>query len=63
MLDELMPLAEELVEVVVTPEEAEGSTGDMVCSEMEQVAAQRMLGPSVHAQTAEALSEALRKLV
>lgn len=63
MLDELMPLAEELVEVVVTPEEAEGSTGDMVCSEMEQVAAQRMLGPSVHAQTAEALSEALHKLV
>lgn len=63
MLDELMPLVEELVEVVVSPQEAEESTSEMICSEMEQVAAERMLGPSVHAQTAEAVTAALRKLV
>ncbi len=63
MLDELMPLVEDLVEVVVTPDEAEGSTGEMVFSEMEQVAARKMLGPSVHTQTAAAVSHVLRALI
>lgn len=63
MLDELMPLVEDLVEIVVSPREAEASTEEMVCSEMEQVAAERMLGPSVHEQAAEAVTAALRNLV
>jgi len=63
MVDELMPLVDDLVEVVVSPNEAEGSTDEMVFSEMEQVAAKRMLGPSVHGQTATALTKVLQGLI
>ncbi|TCL01095.1 hypothetical protein BXY66_2403 [Shimia isoporae] len=63
MLDELRPLVDEIVEVVVTPEEAEEAFEEMVCSEMEQVAAKQMLGPKVHEQTAKALSRVLQELV
>jgi hypothetical protein len=63
MLDELLPLVQDIVEVVVAPEEAEGPVDEMVCTQMEEVAAKAMLGPKVHKDTADAITKALHDLV
>ncbi|MBE1291107.1 MAG: hypothetical protein GJ677_01325 [Rhodobacteraceae bacterium] len=63
MLEELRPMVDDIVEVVVSKEaQAEGITG-MQCTDMERVAAQRMLGVAAHQEAAEALAKPLRKLV
>lgn len=62
MIEELRPMVEEVVEVVVSQEaQASGTTG-MQCSEMEEVAAKKMLGAQAHIETASALSHSLSRL-
>lgn len=60
MLDILRPLVEDVIEVVASPEAMAKGTEGMVFSEMEKVAAQRVLGPGVHQQAAEAIAEKLQ---
>lgn len=60
MLDVLQPLVTDLIEVVASPEALRQGSEGMVFSEMEKLAAQRLLGPAVHQQAAEAIAAKLQ---
>lgn len=63
MLNEVSAFADEVVEVVVTPEEiADGFCG-LAFNEFEEPAAREMLGAVAHARTAAALDAALRRIL
>ncbi|MGR3364776.1 MAG: DUF6473 family protein [Maritimibacter harenae] len=63
MLNAVAPFAEDVVEVVVTPDEiAEGFEG-LVFSEFEEPSARGMLGTVAHARAASALDASLRRLL
>lgn len=63
MINEIAPLATEVVEVVASPAaRAMGSDG-MVFSEMEAMAAAEMQGPAAHAEAAKAVFDALGRMV
>ncbi|WP_422048958.1 DUF6473 family protein [Shimia sp.] len=63
MIEELRPLVEDIVEVVLSEEAmAQGVTG-MAFGDMERGAAQRMLSVKGHEETAEALAESLQVLM
>ena len=60
MIEELRPLVEDIVEVVASEAaQARGMDG-MSCTQMERVAAQRMLGPVAHREASATLARALR---
>lgn len=56
MLDSLRGGVEQIVEVVVSPAAKAAGTAGMVYSEMEEAAAQEMLGPMAHSEAEAALS-------
>ncbi|MEP5008372.1 DUF6473 family protein, partial [Roseobacter sp.] len=62
MIEELRPLVEDIVEVVASKAALSQGMQGMSCSPMEQVAAQRMLGPVAHKEASAAITKALGKL-
>ena len=60
MLDVLRPLVEDVIEVVASHEALSKGAEGMVFSEMEKAAAQRVLGPAVHMEAAEAIAARLQ---
>ncbi len=63
MIEELRPMVEDIVEVVTSEEaQAQGSEG-MLCTEMERVAAQRMLSLKAHEETASAMAASLSEVI
>lgn len=63
MIDEVAPFVEDVVEVVVSPDEiAEGFAG-LAFNEFEEAQAREMLGTVAHARAASALNRALRNLL
>ncbi|GAA6181587.1 MULTISPECIES: DUF6473 family protein [unclassified Shimia] len=60
MIEELRPLVEDVVEVVVSDKAVSQGIEGMQFTELERVAAQRMLGVQAHVETATALSRALK---
>lgn len=63
MLTAVEPFVEEIVEVVVSPEEiAEGRNG-LVYAELEEPMLAAMLGTTAHAKTADALDKAMRRIL
>lgn len=63
MLDAVAPFVEEIVEVVVTPEEIADGFAALAFNEFEEPVARGMLGTVAHARTAAALDAALRRLI
>lgn len=59
MLEEVMPYADDMVEVVVDPSEIEEGFAGLVYSEMESLAARGVLGTVAHEKTAQALAPVL----
>jgi ABC-type molybdenum transport system ATPase subunit/photorepair protein PhrA len=63
MIEELRPMVDDVVEVVVSKQaQAKGMEG-MQCTDMERVAAQRMLNVAAHQETADALEKSLSNLI
>lgn len=63
MIEELRPMVDDIVEVVVSQDaQAQGISG-MQCTDMERVAAQRMLGVAAHQEVADALQKPLTQLI
>lgn len=62
MLDELSPLATEVVECIVPPATMTGTEG-MLFTESDAVAAAQLPGPEFHARVAEMLAPVLRRLL
>ena len=60
MLDVLRPLVDDVIEVVASNEALSKGAEGMVFSEMEKAAAQRVLGPAVHMEAAEAIAARLQ---
>ncbi len=60
MLDVLQPLVEDVIEVVVSPDALEKGTDGMVFSDMEKVAARRLLGAAAHQEAADVLIKRLQ---
>lgn len=63
MVNGLRTMATELVEVVASPEALSAGTEGMVFADMDEAAAQTMLGPQLHREVADALLPALRRLI
>ncbi|MAM61805.1 DUF6473 family protein [Maritimibacter sp. UBA3975] len=63
MLDAVSPFVEEIVEVVVTPDEISEGFAGLAYTEFEAPAARGMLGISAHERAASALDAALRRLL
>lgn len=59
MLDVLHPLVSDVIEVVASPEALKHGSEGMVFSEMEKVAARRLLGPAAHQEAAAAIAQKL----
>ncbi|MDF3416166.1 hypothetical protein HKX54_16970 [Sulfitobacter sp. M57] len=62
MMDEITPLATEVIEVVATDTALAQGTQGMIFDEMDVMAASEMLGPLAHQQAADALIEVIGKL-
>ena len=62
MVNEVLPLAAEVVEVKIAPEEIAEGLDEMVFTDLEAPAAREMLGPVAHGQVARALEPVLRRL-
>jgi hypothetical protein len=62
MIDLIAPLVTEVVEVVASPQARAAGTKGMVYGDMEEPAAQEMLGPLAHEEAAIALAPVLRRL-
>lgn len=60
MLDALLPLVDDVIEAVVSPGALEHGCEGMVFSDMEKVAAQRLLGPAAHQEAAQAIIDAMK---
>ena len=63
MLEEVIPFASSYVEVVASQHAIEAGTEGMVYTEYEAPAARMMLGPQMHKDIANALSDALKELL
>lgn len=63
MLDEVAPFVNEVVEIVVTPDEIAAGFTDLAFTEFEVPAARGLLGPLAHARAAAALDAALRRVL
>lgn len=63
MIEELRPMVDDVVEVVVSDEARAFGVEGMQCTDMERVAAQRMLGVKAHEEAADALEQSLTKFV
>ena len=63
MVDDLRPLVTELVEVTASPEAVSAGTEGMVFADMDEAAAQMMLGPQLHREVADALVPVLTRLM
>ncbi len=63
MLDAVAPFVEEIVEVVVTPEEIVDGFAGLAFNEFEEPVARGMLGTVAHARAAAALDASLRRLL
>ncbi|WP_299355898.1 DUF6473 family protein [uncultured Shimia sp.] len=55
MLDVLQPLVQDVIEVVASPDALEKGSEGMVFSDMEKIAARRLLGPAAHREAAKAI--------
>ena len=60
MLDVLRPLVEDVIEVVASPNALAKGVEGLVFSDMEKVAARRVLGPAAHQEAAEAIAQRLQ---
>ena len=63
MIEEIRPLVDDLIEVTVSEAALKQGTEGMICSEMELLAARKMLGPAAHAEAMAALSAPLQLLL
>ena len=63
MMDEVAPLATEVVEVVATPQAVQAGTEGMVFSQMEAMAAAEMLGPKAHGEAEAQLAKVLHGMI
>ncbi|PSL17542.1 DUF6473 family protein [Shimia abyssi] len=61
MLEELRPLVDDIVEVVASDAALAKGVEGMNCTQMERVAAQRMLGPAAHTEASEVLVGSLER--
>lgn len=60
MIETLRPIVSDVVEVVASPEALKHNIEGMMYSEMEEVAAKRLLGPLAHSEATEALLQVLK---
>ena len=63
MLEEVAPFVDDIVEIVVTPEERADGFSGLAFNTFEEPAAREMLGTVAHARAAAALDAALRRLL
>ena len=63
MVEELRPHATEVVEVLASKQACAAGTDGMVFSQMEAMAAAEMLGPLAHQEAADAVTQALQRLL
>ena len=63
MMEEIAPLATEVVEVVASPYASAAGTDGMIFSEMDAPAAAELMGPIAHQEAAEAIAPVLQRLM
>ena len=63
MMEEIAPLATEVIEVVASPRACAAGTEGMIFSEMDAPAAAEVMGPIAHAEAAAAVSAALQRML
>ena len=62
MIEDITPLAADVVEVVASPSSLALGCEGMVFGQMEAPAAQQLLGPAAHQEAATAVLESLQRL-